>query len=421
MAVYNGVNSTNKENTRQMTIGVWLSLFICCAYCTSILMFNIGDIMIPHFLYLFWVLSLVFLNKNKVSRLFSRLTFRPFYIFLVYYFIASLFVYSPITCINRVIVMFELISPIVMYELYSEYDNKARGLIILTISVIAAVNINILMHSVSIEVGLKQHEGEEGYLNSAYHWIYSFSIIEGFIVYAIRRVLTESIRYKVIFLVFLVAAFIALLMTVVISLYATALVLLLISVLMGLLYGRKYWLRKFLAILFGVLVFFIYCLPIVISLLEIISPDTAMYVNRAYEVYEITQGNVDAEGSGGARMARSVLSLKTFFIHPIMGLTPHTPDVVALDMPAIPGTKIGNHAEWVDDLGLYGVFALLLFSFLWKYTKLVYSKCDITFVFLAFIILGFLNKCFYIVNMTLIFLYAPLFMDFIMSFRKRIQ
>lgn len=399
-------------------IGVILSVIICCAYCVSVLVFNIGNMMIPHFLFLSWVVSLIFIDFRYLSKILSRQYFVFFYIFILYFFVASLPMYSIVTCINRVITMLELIAPMIMYELYSKCGKTPKVIIFITISGLAIVNMYLLRQNVSIEMGLKQHADEDGFINTAYHWVYSLSILEGLIVYIIRKMRGECFEHKFLITLFLLVMSAAIFIVVILSLYATAMILMLVSVVMALLYGRKKWLLKLASAGLLSLLLFTHFLPFVINVLDKITPESTMYAKRAIEIFDIVNGDVDVDNSsGGARLARTMISLETFAYHPITGLTPFTDDVIA-EPPVIPGTKIGNHAEWVDDMGLYGIWAFFLFAFLWKYTKRLYKSLDIAFIFIAFIILGFLNKCFYIVHMTLLFLYAPIMYDYIMSLKK---
>lgn len=415
---YNVNCTLTKSISKKERQGAMLSAIICCAYCVSVLVFNIGNLMIPHLLFLLWVISLIFIDAGLVRKIFSRSYFSFFYLFLFYYFVASLAQFGIVTCVNRVIVMFELIAPMVMYEIYSAYGMKPKRMLFYTITILAIVNIYSLRQNISVEVGLKQHADEEGFMNIAYHWVYCMSILEGLICYLLRKIWNDNFKHKTIIILCLISLAVTMAFVIVLSLYATAIIIMLITIIMSLLYGRKKWLRKMIVSAIVAVVLFNYFLPVVINVLEKINPESTMYAKRAIELAEMSHGEVDYyNNSGGARLARSWISIETFLIHPIMGLTPFTEDVVA-EPPVIPGTKIGNHAEWLDDLGLYGIWAFSLFAFLWKYSKRLYKDSDIAFIFIAFIILGFLNKCFYIVHMTLLFLYAPIMYDYIMSLKK---
>lgn len=398
--------------------GAILSAIICCAYCVSVLVFNIGNLMIPHLLFLLWVMSLILIDASLVRKIFGRSCFSYFYLFLIYYFVASIAQFSIVTCVNRVIVMFELIAPMVMYEIYSTYGMKPKRMLFYTITILAIVNIYLLRQNTSVEVGLKQHADEDGFINTAYHWVYCLSILEGLIWYILRIIWKENLKYKKYIIIGLIVFAVSIFIVVVWSLYATAMILMIISICMSLLYGRRKWIMKMIIIGASAVIMFNYFLPLVLNVLEKVDPESTMYAKRAIEIAEMSHGEVDYNNnSGGARLARTWISIETFFHNPIMGLTPITQDVIA-EPPVIPGTKIGNHAEWVDDLGLFGIWAFCLFAFLWKYSKRLYKNSKIAFIYIAFIILGFLNKCFYIVHMTLLFLYAPIMYDYIMSFKK---
>ena len=92
--------------------------------------------------------------------------FKYLYIFLLYYFLASLFAFTPITCVNRLITTFELISPFIMYELYSNMGRKYCLFLVGLIISVLLIDINIMYSTIvaSAGLGLKQHHGDNDFL-----------------------------------------------------------------------------------------------------------------------------------------------------------------------------------------------------------------------------------------------------------------
>lgn len=113
-------------------------------------------------------------------------------------------------------------------------------------------------------------------------------------------------------------------------------------------------------------------------------------------------GSADSDASSSARLVRAQMSFNTFLDHPLFGITYMTSDIENLN-----GVILGNHTEWIDDLALFGIFSFFLFSFLWNSAKAINKKSNIIVVILLFILLGFFNKCFFVLQMSIVFIYTP--------------
>lgn len=390
----------------------WASVVTASLFCCSVLIFNLSMPILPHVLFVMWLFIAIIANGKKIAQIVNRQRYVFFYIFIGYYFFASLMAFGLNTSINRVITMFELVTPFIMYEIYSEYGKKAKLFFILSITAILLFNINEMRQVVfsSFGQGLKQHAEDDSFLNTAFHQIYSLALLSGYFVYILRKIALSDCKYKQFITVCLITSILVIGAIVTLSMYATALFLMFFGIILGIIYKRPNWQKKIILITLFVVVGYITFFPLILSAVQTYIPDSKILVARFQEVMNILDGHADEDASSSARFSLSMISLNTFWDNPIIGITHETGDI-----DKILFVKLGNHAEWVDDLALYGVFAFALFGFVWKTYIILYKKADILVLFGSFLLLGFFNKCLYVVIMTIVFLYAPLIHDLICS------
>lgn len=402
---------TNYEVQRGKKKEGSLSFYIALVYIVSLLLFNISNHLIPHIIFLVWMISVFVFDNKAITFILTRKYFMAFYIFLLYYFLSSLLAFSFGTCVNRVYTYIELISPFIMYELYSRYSKKKKVLLCIVFLVVFVMNFYQMMTTINYSAiaGLRQHEDEEGFLNTGFHFVYSLTLVFCIIIYVIRQKFKKG-NNNIILMVglFVWLAFIALIIFK--SLFTTAILLMIVGAILAFFYGRKHWKRKLLIIGVVASVLFIYVVPFVEKQLLQMDNEYSVITYRLDDISNAMQGgNMDDESSMGARYNRSVLSLKTFFSYPLFGVNHLTANKEIFD-----AGLIGNHAEWVDSMAEYGVFAFLLFYFLIKSAKLVSRNRGLNVVFLLFIIIGFLNPVLYCVQNTICFFIIPVFYDLLL-------
>lgn len=403
----------------QSTIGTVLghrkesspSFYIALIYIVSLLLFNISNHLIPHILFLVWIVSAFLFDSKALLSILSRKYYMALYVFLLYYFVSSLLAFSPGTCVNRVYTYFELISPFIMYELYSKYDDKKKVLLCVVFLVVFVLNFYQMMTTINYSAiaGLRQHEDEEGFLNTGFHFVYSLTLVFCLIVYIIRQKLKKGDNN-----VFLMAGLFIWLMFIALivfkSLFTTAILLMLVGAVLAFFYGRKHWKRKILITGVVASFLFIYGVPFVEKQLLQMDSEYAIITSRLDDISNAMQGgDMDDDSSMGARFNRSILSLKTFFSYPLFGVNHLTANRDIFD-----AVLIGNHAEWVDSMAEYGIFAFLLFFFFIKSAKLVARKRGVTVVFILYVIIGFLNPVLYCVQNTICFFIIPMIYDLLL-------
>ena len=384
------------------------SFYISIVYVISILLFNISNPLIPHVIFLIWLVSTIVFDGRKMGTILSRKYFIAFYVFLLYYFASSLLAFSPGTCVNRVYTYIELVSPFIMYELYSGYDIKAKRLLIFVFLAIYAVNFYQMLTTINYSAiaGLRQHEDEEGYLNTGFNYIYSLSLVLTLLLYAFRK---RSFNNERLLVFFLIVWSLSIVFIVFKSLYTTAIMLMGVGAVLAFFYGRKNWKGKLFISGVVLILLFLYLVPYVEKQLLSIDSEYALITYRLDEISSsLTGAGIDADASGGARLNRTLTSLNTFIHYPLFGVNHLTANREIFD-----GVLIGNHAEWVDSMAEYGLFSFLLFFFLIKSARKVSRQRGLNAVFLLYVIIGFLNPVLYCVQNTICFFIIPVIYDYL--------
>ncbi len=391
--------------------GVSLSYYISILFIISILIFNI-NYLIPHYIFFMWLVSVLFFDSKRFLSILRRRYFLAFLCFLIYYFISSLNAFSLQTCFNRVFTMLELLSPFVMYELYGMYDDKKKKLLCIVFLVMFVINSYQMMQTINISVveGLKQHFGDEGYLNTAFHYIYGLTLVFCLLIYVIRKRHTIKQNNNGTVLAFSIIWLSLIGFVVIQSMNTTAILLLGIGTLLAYLYKKKNWIIKLSIMSVILIVIFNNVVPYFHN--QMLSTGTD-YATISYRLEDIsnfmTKGSIDDATSFGSRFYRSINSLNTFAQHPLFGVNHMTNNRTLFE-----GDVIGNHAEWVDSLAQYGFFALLLFYVLIQSAKNVAANRNLKVVFLLYIMIGFFNPVLYCIQNSICFYIIPFFYDLLL-------
>lgn len=377
------INNTSPKNSR-----ISPSFFVALVYIIVLLLhirlFNNA----LHAIFLIWLISVLVFDGKKLSKIISLRYYISIYIFIIYFFVSSMFAFSPSTCLHRVFTSVELISPFIMYELYRDYRKKwkwAVFLIFVVIFVVYTRTVMVVSMSSSI-AGIRQHVGDDDFIIGGFNFIYYCVLLFATLILILKRRHLKSSSERIVVIIWMIT----IVLTVVRSMYTTAFLLLFFGVLISILYGKKHWKRKMLVgvgVIMAVGVFFI---PFVERFLLSINTNYSVVTVRLQDVHQGISGELVDTGDSSLlnRIKRFITSLETFFTYPIFGVNHLTADEAVFD-----NLLIGNHSEWVDSMAQYGVFSFFLFYFLIKSAQRVSNGRDLNAVFVLFIVMGFFNQC----------------------------
>lgn len=134
-----------------------------------------------------------------------------------------------------------------------------------------------------------------------------------------------------------------------------------------------------------------------------LSQDANVVGRRLVEIDNILKGNKgEDEGDFLSRIELSLSSLKTFLSAPIIGIGPS----VRYDYFEMEKLGVGSHSQWFDIFAIYGLFSVLLLSYLRKTAKGI-SKDNVALT--LFILLGFLNPIFFFNLIFVTYYITPMF------------
>ena len=160
--------------------------------------------------------------------------------------------------------------------------------------------------------------------------------------------------------------------------------------------------KRIMLIIVGSILFFnLYMfLPDIFDMLGL--TDLEMLYRRLDEVTSLASGSVQDATDFSSRIELSLTSLKTFSENILFGIG-HKYDYHFGRMHA---NGVGMHAEWVDLLAQYGLFSILIFSYLIKgASKLHITKNSATVMFLF---LGFFNPILSFQIVSLVYYLVPI-------------
>ena len=332
-------------------------------------------------------------------------------LFLAFYFLSTTMGKGLFQGFVFTLYMMRVVSPILMYDILRISDKKTQKTFVFTLIIIFIAYASWMYRLIEVygaELGIKSSilgTESDNRINSAFGFIYSLPIIMVSLILAIRSFLKLNNRRKDIFewvrIVFCILVVVYFSRLVFKSLFMTATVLLVLGICLGIFYNRgKGWVYKSAISIFLASVIFVSQYDFFVSnVSELGSRSTDQ---RVEEVYLMLTGKGSQAEDISSRSELSNTSLKTFFNHPLIGAN-HL-----IGFERYNNKIIGNHAEWIDMLALYGLFALLLFYVLYKSLKLQYLDTGSYLPVIIYVLTGFLNPMFYFTVNLAVFVIAPL-------------
>ena len=387
---------------------VLMLLFCICQQLSSISYFS-GI----HLIYFCWLIS-TFVSYGIRARyiLFTK-KYIILYLFLAFYFMSMIAATNLTTGFARLVAMMEMLSPIYMYDLYqvNKWNGKKYPFYVLIIVLLANMMLSFSMINIMGDTGLRNtiQADSDNALKGAFSLIYSLSIIIPTIVYVLKSRKKIGAKSKSIVLVASILFGVYSFILVFRSYFITALITTIVGVLFALIYEKRRWLLKGGSIILVAISVFLASFTSLVSYIDNISYGASRQITpKLYELKYLLTGETTKAGDLSSRANLALSSLNTFLENPIVGVS-----YKAKDFEDTITIGVGNHSEWLDNLALYGLFSLLLFSFIYMASKQQLTQYGFSLSLLLFFFLGCNNPVLSFSMLCNVFLLIPMFFDII--------
>lgn len=350
----------------------------------------------------FWLLVLLIFCQKKSIPILSQRRYLLIYLFLAIYFITSIINSSLVTAINRCVVFFSILSPVLMYEFLKGKSHDIRLAFIFFISLTFAANFYLFYQFLEI-TNLKtlrdfNEYGADFYImKTSFNTCYAVSLVMpalcGLLYQAKRRFVKALIVAIILFLIlFLLRAQ-----------FMTAILVAFIGITLEIIYRQKwdYYKSIFFSIVFCCFSLFV-ILPFVTEQLKD-SDEYGVVTSKLTEINDVLSGKKRDADDINTRSSLNEMSLSTFLENPIIGV-----NYKLNDKRHSNDQGIGNHAAWVDFLARYGICSVFVFIFLFISLRKQRKEVSSPATMISFIILGFFNPLFLFPQMFVTFLFNPL-------------
>lgn len=382
--------------------GVWIISFLWLAFCfTQMVNFSI-DKYICHGLWFIWFSSILLFQGSVAISTLRKKRYLILFVFLLFYFFSSILSVGVLVAFNRIIAMLELCSPVLMYDIFKMAKKSVKVFTIIMFFAILLYNTEELISVINLYgFGLRDVVtlDDDVYLKNAFNWVYSWVFISMAAVLLLRMTLLKG-RKKWWWILFLVLSFLGVYI-IIRSLFMTAILLVLTGCLLSFIYGRKKWIVKSIAAMIIGIILFVISFNVFLNYIGLMEHGGDFLTERAGEVYNTIIGEKGSSHDLDARNDLSTISLRTFASHPLFGINHKV-----TDFSKVQYTMVGDHSEWLDSLALYGLFALLFFSFLIQTAKHGQQKGMP--IYIMYFITGFLNPLWYFPQNVIVFYFLPI-------------
>lgn len=389
------------------------SLFAILLFGAVLFQVQISNISI--YLLVLWIVCCLIDYRQELPIILSQRKYKCLLLFLLFYFISTSIALSPYLSLTRVLYQMTVFAPVLMYDLLEHSERKTKIFILIpsfVLYVSYAIFLNTLIAFYGADLGLKSsisHVGEDNYIANAFFYIYSLPLILSALILVIKYLYVNK-KNKWLILVFgaAVAFFAQLIFR---SLYMTATILMVISVLSSLVYNLKNnkWIVRSAVILVSFLIAFVAYYGIISQRLSEFG--STQFDQRVTEVFDILTGNSHQAQDFNSRQDLSTVSLSTFFENPIFGVNHNVAG-------RVDDTIVGNHAEWLDLLAEYGLFAILIFIIIIDSLKKIRKIPFIMVACAIYVFTGFLNPMLHLINNYTLFVFIPILLDVLTNTKK---
>lgn len=388
------------------------SLILLLIYIGSEFFFRSGSHNTVIYIFIIWFVSTLMCSNWKVGALLKQRKYTYIYAFLVFYFISTAFGSNLYKASTSTLFMIRVFSPVLMYDILRQETIKTKRIITIVLMFFVlsyAFMATSILSRVGFESGLRGDfltRGEDVYFETMFVFVYILPILVITLISATRCVSRETINNVVFVKIILISITVYLFLTVLRSFLMTAIILAIVGAAISVFYRRDkslYNLAIKTTLTVSVLtVLFLFNYNIIYN--HVVNIGNAAMIQRLEEVHGVMTGTLSQGSDLGSRNNLRTASINTFLSHPIFGVHHKYIDRVNENV-------IGNHAQWIDDLARYGVFAVLIFLFLFYALKKQYRDTNILMPVLFYVITGFLNPLLYPSSSINIFVIVPLLLE----------
>lgn len=342
-------------------------------------------------------------------------------VFLIFCYLSTFIGSNAYKGFTETLYVFRCFVPIIVYDVVRGVDLKAKKLIVffcLIFILLYAFKANAILEMVGSENGLREisSQHDEDYVSTAFAYIYSLPILICSLVIAIKLIIQDRIRFKypswiLIALIILIIVYLSSL--IIKSLFVTAMLFTVIGITIALLYKRgekeKKWIFKSGVAVSFIIVLFIFNFNSIVDFASRNGNEGT--VMRMYEIRMSLSGQSKSTVDLAERNDLREVSIQTFFNNPIVGV--HHKMVGTVNEAVV-----GNHSQWIDDLAKFGLFAILIFVFIYKSLVQQYKDTKIVIPIIVFVVLGFFNPIMYPIVSIVSFVICPLVFDIIIRLKN---
>lgn len=377
-------------------------------------------------LFYFWVLSILLVKPREVFKILKQKHYLALFVFIILLYIGYSYVNGLFTTIKFIGSFIQVFAPIFMYEFYSKFlsSKSLRNLIIIilgiyvyySIKTILYLELNPLAARQIISIGLD----DSLLIGGGFSLSYGFAILVPVLVYLILNSSNFGVNVlfnKLISRLLLVIVTILFITTIYKSMFTISF----ITMLLGSLFvfykmkkGKKSnnitLVLVFLLSIFIIVIINQY-LPSIQSFLQTLDTVIGYKLIAVFESFD--QGQVVSDGGFKGRVDLYLESFYTWIENPFLGIA-YKSDFNVLKMKEI---GLGNHSEWFDLFAKYGLFAILLITYIFKPKNAYKKNKGHKLALLLFTVIGFLNPIHIFNIYFIVFFYAPLLDNYFFNYK----
>ncbi len=341
-------------------------------------------------------------------------------IFLFFLFICSLG-NGIQTAFGRLLVFIQACSPIIAFHVYKN-DRKKVLLFAIVFILLLIFNETYAFRNISsIWVsGLRAtrsytSDQDQEMFKNGFEMVYSFSALIPLFVYSIINHKRWSLKGKAHYLVLIGLVLLSIAFTVFIylAMFMTAILIVAIGVVIAVVYGKKRWALKTTIGVGLVVCLFMSFYDDIIREIGTDEVTSAFVTDKLEELHSTLSGDIVEAEDASSRKGLTSSSFHTFIENPIIGVF-----YKMKSMDDYERGGIGNHSEWLDMMGLYGLFSFLIFRFLYLAYMEQKKYSSVTIHLLLYFIIGFLNPLWSVFNNISYFMLAPFLIVLLFPGRK---